>query len=289
MPRSSAGMWRGVTFSGKGGQGMGKFAGVLLVSDYDDTFLGTNHAVSPRNYAALDYYLSQGGLFTIATGRAHRTFSPHVHLAPVNAPVILSNGSALYDFQKNEMVLQTMLPDSCLEDLSDVLARFPSLGAEFYHGEDIFVHNPNDITEAHMKKVGTEYEICPVPEMPRPWTKVILQEENHIQRQVQRYMLDTYGDGYEAVFSNHYYLEITRKGSTKGGMVDELIQRLNLDPKKIYCVGDNQNDIPMLERSAIPFAPANCAQEVKDWGARLVCSCDDGVIGDIVEILDTIY
>ena len=172
---------------------MGKFDGVLLVSDYDDTFLGTNHAVSPRNYAALDYYLSQGGLFTIATGRAHRTFSPHVHLAPVNAPVILSNGSALYDFQKNEMVLQTMLPDSCLEDLSDVLARFPSLGAEFYHGEDIFVHNPNYITEAHMKKVGTEYEICPVPEMPRPWTKVILQEENHIQRQVQKYMLDTYG------------------------------------------------------------------------------------------------
>ena len=268
---------------------MGKFDGVLLVSDYDDTFLGTNHAVSPRNYAALDYYLSQGGLFTIATGRAHRTFSPHVHLAPVNAPVILSNGSALYDFQKNEMVLQTMLPDSCLEDLSDVLARFPSLGAEFYHGEDIFVHNPNYITEAHMKKVGTEYEICPVPEMPRPWTKVILQEENHIQRQVQRYMLDTYGDGYEAVFSNHYYLEITRKGSTKGGMVDELIKRLNLDPKKVYCVGDNQNDIPMLERSAIPFAPANCAQEVKDWGAQLVCSCDDGVIGDIVEILDTIY
>ena len=66
---------------------MGKFDGVLLVSDYDDTFLGTNHAVSPRNYEALNYYLAQGGLFTIATGRAHRTFAPHVHLAPVNAPV----------------------------------------------------------------------------------------------------------------------------------------------------------------------------------------------------------
>ena len=102
-------------------------------------------------------------------------------------------------------------------------------------------------------------------------------------------MLDTYGDGYEAVFSNHYYLEITRKGSTKGGMVDELVRRLSLDPEKIYCVGDNQNDIPMLERSAIPFAPANCAQEVKDWGARLVCPCSKGVIGDIVEILDQIY
>ena len=268
---------------------MGKFDGVLLVSDYDDTFLGTNRAVAPRNYAALDYYLAEGGLFTIATGRAHRTFAPHVHLAPVNAPVILSNGSALYDFEKNEMLLQTMLPDSCLEDLTDVLTRFPTLGAEFYHGEDIYVHNPNYITEAHMKKVGTEYVVCPVSGMPRPWTKVILQEENPVQRRVQQYMLQRYGAEYEAVFSNHYYLEITRKGSTKGGMVDEIVSRLELDPGKVYCVGDNQNDIPMLARSAIPFAPANCAQEVKDWGARLVCSCDEGVIGDIVEILDEIY
>ena len=66
-------------------------------------------------------------------------------------------------------------------------------------------------------------------------------------------------------------------------------EMLGVKREHIYCVGDNQNDIPMLARSAIPFAPANCAQEVKDWGARTVCSCDEGVIGDIVEILDTIY
>ena len=268
---------------------MGKFDGVLLVSDFDDTYLTTKRTVSPRGRQALDYYLSQGGLFTIATGRAHRTFAPHVHLTPVNAPVILSNGSTLYDFARDEMLLQTMLPDTAPEDLADVFARWPSLGAEFYHGEDIYVHNPNYITDAHMKKVGTEYTLCPMAEMPRPWTKVILQEENPLQLQVQRYILDTYGAEYEAVFSNHYYLELTRKGSTKGGMVDELVRRLGLDPKKVYCVGDNQNDIPMLARSAIPFAPVNCAQEVKDWGAKLLCHCDDGVIGDIVEILDGIY
>ena len=45
----------------------------------------------------------------------------------------------------------------------------------------------------------------------------------------------------------------------------------------------------MLERSAIPFAPANCAQEVKDWGARVLCHCNDGVIGDVVDILDRLY
>jgi hypothetical protein len=45
----------------------------------------------------------------------------------------------------------------------------------------------------------------------------------------------------------------------------------------------------MLVLSAIPFAPANCAQEVKDWGARVLCSCEEGVIAPIIEILDKKY
>ena len=45
----------------------------------------------------------------------------------------------------------------------------------------------------------------------------------------------------------------------------------------------------MMALSAIPFAPSNCAREVKDWGARILCHCDEGILGDIVEILDSKY
>ena len=41
----------------------------------------------PRNLRALEYWIAQGGRFTVATGRAHRTFAPYAHLAPINAPV----------------------------------------------------------------------------------------------------------------------------------------------------------------------------------------------------------
>ena len=78
-------------------------------------------------------------------------------------------------------------------------------------------------------------------------------------------------------------------GATRGGMVARLAQMLGIARENIYCVGDNQNDIPMMALSAVPFAPANCAQEVKDWGAHILCHCDDGVIGDIMEILEQRY
>ena len=56
---------------------MGKFTGVLLASDYDNTLLDTESArrsggeaprVSERNQAALRYFMEQGGRFAVATG-----------------------------------------------------------------------------------------------------------------------------------------------------------------------------------------------------------------------------
>ena len=268
---------------------MGKFDGLLLVSDFDDTYYDSRFQVPKRNLEALEYFRAQGGKFTIATGRARRTFAPHRHLAPIDTPVVLSNGSALYDFETETMLEQTYLPLSAPEDFSALLERFPSVGVETYHGEDIYVWNPNPITDAHMKKVGTDYEIRPIPAMPTPWTKAILQQEHPVLLQVQAWFLERYGHLYDAIFSNRYYLEVTEKGSTKGGMVDRMARHLGIKPGCIYCVGDNQNDIPMLERSAIPFAPANCAREVRDWGARILCPCSEGVMGDIVEILNERY
>ena len=55
---------------------MGKFDGVLLVSDFDDTLYGLDLRVCPRNIEALNYFIAQGGRFTVATGRAHTTFAP---------------------------------------------------------------------------------------------------------------------------------------------------------------------------------------------------------------------
>ena len=55
---------------------MGKFDGLLLVSDFDDTLYDFHHRIPPRNLEALGRWIGQGGRFTVATGRAHRTFAP---------------------------------------------------------------------------------------------------------------------------------------------------------------------------------------------------------------------
>ena len=268
---------------------MGKFDGVLLVSDFDDTLYGEDMRVTPENVEAISYFTRNGGYFTIATGRAHPTFAPHARIVDINAPVVLSNGSALYDFRADRMVYETFLPDRVREDLQQVARDIPEIGFEAYHHDDIYVYQPNAVTRRHLTRAGAVGREVPIGEMPLPWSKVILQQENAVLLRTQRYMLERWGEHYEVIFSNQVLLELTRKGSNKGGMVAYLARYLGVDPKKIYCVGDNQNDIPMLAISAIPFAPANCAREVKDWGARILGTCQESCVAQIISILDGIY
>ena len=270
---------------------VGKFDGVLLVSDYDDTLYDLNLTVSPRNREAIARFTAQGGRFTVATGRAHGTFTPQIskeHLI-LNAPVVLSNGASIYDYGSDRPLVETRLPDSAPEDLAELARAIPEIGFEAYHGEDIYAYQPNQVTLNHMKRVGGGYTTCAIGEMPAPWTKVILEQDWPVLLRAQQWMLERMGERYEVIFSNRYLLEVTAKGATKGGMVAEIARRLSIAPEHVYCIGDNQNDIPMLAVSAIPFAPANCAPEVKDWGARVLCHCNDGAVAQAIEILEERY
>lgn len=272
---------------------MGKFDGVLLATDFDDTYYGPVGGVCPENREAVAYFKAQGGTFTVSTGRAHRTFAPFLELAPVNAPVVLSNGAQLYDFAKDEMVLETTIPATIAADLETLARAIPEVSVEAYHGDDIYIWNPNRWTWYHLNKAGTGAIECPIGEMPLPWGKAILHQEHPILLKAQEHLLSHWPERYEAIFSNFHMLELTARGSTKGGMVLELARRLNIGREHIYCAGDNQNDIPMLAVSAIPFAPANCAPAVKEWGEDkglvLLPSYDQGAIAKLIRILDERY
>lgn len=270
---------------------MGKFDGVLFFSDYDDTLYNHQHVVSPENLAAIRYFQQNGGRFAVATGRAYRTFTPQIAKEGLvcNAPVVLSNGAAIYDYAAGRYVARTYLDNGIRERMMELCRLFPDLGFEAYHEEEIFAYNPNHVTKLHLELVGGTQTICPISEMPLPWNKLILQQDEPYLKQVQAHILEHWNGACEVIFSNRYLLEMTAKGSNKGTMVAKVAELLHIAPEHLYCIGDNQNDLPMLALSAIPFAPANCAQEVKDWGARVLGSCDEHAVAQAIEILDSLY
>ena len=270
---------------------MGKFDGVLLYTDYDDTLYNQHHTVSQENHRAIRYFMEQGGRFSIATGRAKGTFAPQIQKEGLafNAPVIVANGAGVYDFHKGAYVVRTWLGEDIPRHIEQLCRHLPQLSFEAYHGDEIYVHNPNQVTLAHLHRVAAPYQVCPIARMPTPWMKVLLEQDHPVLEQAQEYVQAHWGQVYEVIFSNPYLLEVTAKGANKGSMVCHVARLLGIAPEHVYCIGDNQNDIPMLAVSAIPFAPENCAQPVKDWGARLVGHTNDHAVAQVIEILDGIY
>ena len=67
---------------------LGKFNGVLLVSDFDDTLYGEDMRITRENVEALTYFTREGGTFTVATGRARPNFAPHASHIPINLSLI---------------------------------------------------------------------------------------------------------------------------------------------------------------------------------------------------------
>lgn len=145
---------------------MGKFDGVLLVSDFDNTLIYTENAIRfgapvpplpERNREALEYFMARGGRFTIATGRALAGFIRHAGGVPMNAPGVVCNGAAIYDFAKGGYLETAMLDAAARERGQAVLDRFPGVAAEAYHIDNVIhtVHI-NDITrrQEHVTKAA---------------------------------------------------------------------------------------------------------------------------------------
>ena len=68
---------------------MGKFSGKLLVSDMDATLLNSDHMVSKGNREAIEYFISEGGKFTVATGRMVPAVRAYFSQMRINAPALL--------------------------------------------------------------------------------------------------------------------------------------------------------------------------------------------------------
>ena len=163
---------------------MGKFNGLLLVSDFDNTLVYTEEAlqkcvdmppVSGKNRAALEYFMANGGLFAVATGRAKPAFETVVDGIPMNAPTVLFNGAAIYDFSRKKYLVTAFLPDTVRAHITQVVTAMPRVAVELYHDDNtIHALNANDVTRRHMHIThAPSIEVDTMDAVPSPISKAL--------------------------------------------------------------------------------------------------------------------
>ena len=281
---------------------MGKFDGVLIASDYDNTmaftegslFTGTPPPpVSAKNRAAVEYFMAEGGIFSVSTGRALPAFDAVRADVPMNGPTVLFNGAAIYDYAAEKYLYTAFLPEAIRQHVTEILDALGPLAFKVYHDNNsIFVVNPNELTERYKHLTHLPAVTLPsIWDAPSPILKVVFEETLDVQQKVLDFIATRpWRREYEVVSSSDHLLEVTVHGANKGGMVQKLAELLGIEQRHVYTMGDHANDIPMLQFAHQGFCPFNAIDSVKEVpGVRILSNCWDDATAEMIEILDQLY
>jgi len=92
--------------------------------------------------------------------------------------------------------------------------------------------------------------------------------------------------GFSYCFQHPQNFEINRAGVNKGSALARLAGRLGLTSKEVMAIGDNNNDLPMLQYAGIAVAMENALAGVKERADFVTHSNDeDGVAYALYQFL----
>lgn len=264
---------------------MGIFDGYLLVSDMDGTLLNSKGKLSEENKRAIEYFVDNGGQFTLATGRMLPSIKRHIHKMKVTLPVIMYNGTKVYDFNNDKVIWERFLEEERKEIVKVVSDINSNVGIEIYSNEIVYIYKSCKETE---RFINLGYDIVyEVDEsiFDKKWTKVLIVGDKEELDLVEKHLKEVYGDK-GVVRSSSIYLEVIPREISKGQALLELIKVKELEGVKILTAGDNMNDIELIEVAHYGFCIGNGSEELKKKTKYIAPSNDENAIGFIISWIE---
>jgi HAD superfamily hydrolase (TIGR01484 family) len=270
---------------------MGRFDQVLLTVDFDRTLTGPDSVIPQRNLDAITFFMENGGAFTVNTGRSVATFWKYLETIPVNAPFLLYNGSAAYE---NGQLSQLCPIDlDVWKTMAQVQERFGDMNLEIQGTKVHHLINPNDRMLALYRNLQWQYAHVTPGEDIGPFLKFSLfgnpdrpvvselfaGTEQELRRfdEAEAALREMYGDKVEVFRAAPRIIDVHAKGVSKIRAARQL--QKSMGRQILVCVGDAENDIPMLDGADYAFCPADGV--VADR-YETVCPCAEGAVADVI-------
>ncbi len=267
---------------------MKKFSGILFATDLDGTLLRYDKTISDENRRAIEYFVSEGGIFTFITGRISAATTHILNQLRPNAPIGCVNGGSIYDYTNKKLLWKISLDKSVLEMAEYVNKNLPPMGIEIITHTNIYFYKKSSATEKHKKDEKLPDLIWQECEPAEPIAKILFADENekNIEKLMQLLKTHPRAEEFDFVRSDPNYYEIMPKGINKGFALEKLADILGIDIRKTIAAGDNENDAAMLAAAGAGFAVANASQEAIDAADFVTVSNEEHAIAKIIEKLD---
>lgn len=260
----------------------------LIASDMDGTLLSSHLDISELNKQAIKTAAENGVEFMVATGRGYSEARPVLNEAGIHCAMITGNGAQIFDEFDN--VLHTVsLEKATVKEAMKILEE-EDLYYELMTTEGVYSNNeaqriekfaillseniPHLTFKMAIAMASTQLKMLPVkytehydilvddPEV--EILKVIAFNEEGAKRFEPALEKLHKLTNVHVTSSGVNNLEINHVDATKGNAVKYIAEKRGISMDEVFTIGDNFNDLPMLEVAGVSFAMGNAEEKVKE-------------------------
>ncbi len=270
---------------------MGKFDGIIIVSDIDGTFLGKSSRIVPENMEAIDYFKKEGGSFTIATGREMYSIPLRIPMVKelCNIPVIACNGAYIYDLEADRIVVEEFLPEPEISRIADAArAACPEVSMRIACGGIHIEDRDYPIVRPVMERYPGSIKIIPYEEIPHgQWHQITWMDEPEALDRLRAAIEPEFSGGCTCSLGGRTLLEVHSLKGTKGAMLSRLKALIGKEHAALWAIGDYENDYLMLSMADRCAMPSNGIDKLRTIpGIVEVCDHDEGAIAGLIRHIE---
>ena len=252
----------------------------LAAFDLDGTLVDTDLVLSTRLRKAVALAQQCGSIITIATGRDARLTTHFAQELGLTAPVICAQGGLIYDFLNNRVLHDVRLAPDILPKAINAAAHY-GWNLHFEMADQSYLpaesNHPPILFELlrYSKWSRLDDFLHDIPERPHKFLITLNHPED--QQKIMSELYQVFNDQIRIVPSHPYLIEGVPAGVSKGSGLAWLADYYQISQAEVMAMGDNDNDVPMIEWAGLGVAAGNAslaAKAVADWIAPSVA--EDG-------------
>ncbi|WP_141585623.1 Cof-type HAD-IIB family hydrolase [Actinomadura sp. WMMA1423] len=256
-----------------------------IVTDLDGTLVGRDLKIVEPNPTAVRRFTASGGTVVIATGRGEDSALPYYRALGLTTPAILYNGARVVDLSTGAVLHRRSLDIAAWTSLTMLFAELPAgvRPVAFSRGRAHVTHSSPALREyAHrdgieLARIGS-WDALP----PDDIVKVMLICDHPELMDPAEGTVSAAVSSVTLVRSEITYLEVLPAGASKGAALRELAASHGVALSTIAAIGDNPNDLDMIQAAGLGAAVGDGHESVRAAADVVVAPCADGAVADLV-------
>ena len=258
----------------------------LIVSDFDGTLRRTEGGISEGNIRAIADYAAAGGIFALCTGRMASSIRPYAEKLGLQGLIAAYQGAIIEEIGSGKLVRDMRIPNDRAAEVCRALEK-DGYHIHVYDGDVFYCNRQDELLRQYEKICGVKAGIAPQisAEVEKKGIcphKILIMCVPQDRANAYEKIRNLFGGELYVTTSSEYLVEIVVKGSDKGGALEYLAEYYGIPLSQTIAIGDNINDLPMIEKAGLGIAVKNAENKLKEAAGYVTRTCDEDGVAHVI-------